>query len=211
MRPPIASPSGEPENVSDDDKSERVALGISICFRYGASALGRKIYKEMLTDLTSIAATLLVTTILTAIIHPVFGRTHSSQAIPFLQLWLFFFCIFPLSTILIVMPFAFFDARRAKTVILTPYGVTRCEGKKEVEIPWSSFFGITHWSGDVILTTLATSTVIPREAFASREETQEFVQIARELRKSRGAAWRDEWKGKVFGQKPENWRPNLPK
>lgn len=63
---------------------------------------------------------------------------------------------------------------------------------------------ILNWSGDVLLKTWASSIFIPREAFSSREEAREFLQIARQLHKTGGAAWRDEWKGKVFGKEAQN-------
>jgi len=74
--------------------------------------------------------------------------------------------------------------------------ISKSEGKLA---PWSDVTHIIEWGGDVFIIAHPIARNIAREDFNSREEAQEFVRIARELKQSNGAAWRREWNGRVFG------------
>lgn len=211
MRPPISSPFGEPETVPVANKSERIKQGASIRFQLVVFCLPRKSLKETLTEPILIAVTLILVTILTAILFPVTSTSRARSVLDstlastsFLELWVLLFLIVTMPLFFLMPLLSLFEVKREKTVILTSYGVSRYEGEKEIELSWPTHLMILNWSGDVLLKTWASGVFIPREAFTSREEAQEFVQIARELRKTGGSAWRGEWKGKVFGQKERN-------
>ena len=202
MRPPIASPFGEPENLSSGDQKERIGQGASLQFQLSAFCLPRRVIKEISTQPVSMATVLSVITIVTLILFPVVSRAFSVLgSLSFLQLWFLLFPILCFVFVLLVPLFYLPETQREKTVILTSYGVYQGEATKETEWSWPAFLFVVNWSGDVLLTTWTTQLFIPREAFVSPQEAQKFVQIARQLHKTRGAAWRDEWKGQRFGPK----------
>ena len=60
-------------------------------------------------------------------------------------------------------------------------------------------------NGDIFLSSFADGCFIPRETFKSREEALEFLSIARELKS--GAAWREQWSGRVFGVHSDDNNP----
>ncbi len=181
MRPPIPSPFGEIEKAPPANKGDRIANGASVSFRFSILCLPRKNLKEMVTEPISVGVVIIISTILTAILSPVFRPGTLS----FLELWILFLFGFPALAYFLMLPFFLFEVRRARTVILTPYGVSRWSGNKETELSWPAFLFIFLWLGDVIFSTFASSIFIPREAFASRQEACEFVQIARTSQNSR--------------------------
>jgi hypothetical protein len=168
--------------------------------------LFRKNFKESLVSPFVMLALLIGASIVTALLFPVFHRSHTTS--PFkpsvVELWtlsflaLSLFSIFLITGILLLL--TLLQSKHYRKTLLTPYGPVRLDKAKVVEIKWSTIFWIIRWSDDVLFCTFADATFIPREAFKSTQEAQEFVQIARELHTSRGASWRDEWNGKIFGR-----------
>jgi len=90
---------------------------------------------------------------------------------------------------------------RGKVPVITIERVgARFISKSEEKLaPWSDVTHIIEWGGDVFIIAHPLARNIAREDFASRDEAREFVRIARELKQTNGAAWRDEWNGRVFG------------
>lgn len=64
---------------------------------------------------------------------------------------------------------------------------------------WSQFIWVIECGGDLWLASLANGCFIPREAFASRAESHELARILRELKRSKGSSWQNEWNGRIFG------------
>lgn len=112
---------------------------------------------------------------------------------------LFFALLLPLLSYVLV-PLVL-SARGRVSAVLDDKGVhERFRGQLiPLSISWKRVLWVFDWGGDVCVVTIGGGCFIPREAFASREESHEFVQIARELKQSDGAAWRDKWNGRVFG------------
>lgn len=90
-------------------------------------------------------------------------------------------------------------SRGLSTTALTREGVFDVGSIWSYFIPWKRVLFVFNWGGDVAILTFGGGSVIAREAFASLEEAREFTRIARELHKTCGGAWRDDWKGRTFG------------
>lgn len=197
MRPPIPEPNGDVGSLTD----QQISQGIAVTYEMSFAALFRRNIKGTIGEAVSIPIILIVVSIVTAILLPVFHRPHAPR--PFLfsafEIWTLILLAFVPLVICISTVASLFQSKRSIKLVLTPYGIAWVYDSKTVEIRWPVFFGLMHWSGDVLLCAFATSAFIPREAFKSPEEAHEFVQIMRELHKSRGAAWREEWNGKTFG------------
>jgi hypothetical protein len=113
--------------------------------------------------------------------------------------------------VIVVINWAMLRARGLSVTALAREGVYDVGAFLSYSIVWKRVWFVFDWNGDVSLVTFAGGSLMPREAFASRPEAREFVKIARELHKTRGASWRAEWNGKTFGVLPEKERQNLPK
>ena len=74
---------------------------------------------------------------------------------------------------------------------------------RDIFFPWRKFTWLIKRNGDLWLVSFTDGCFIPREAFTSPEEAQEFTAIIRELKRTRGTVWRDKWNGRVFGIHPE--------
>jgi len=88
---------------------------------------------------------------------------------------------------------------KVPVITLERAGARFISKSEEKFAPWNDVTHIIEWGGDVFIIAHPIARNIAREDFNSLEEAREFVRIARELKQSNGAAWRDEWNGRVFG------------
>lgn len=139
------------------------------------------------------------------------STTKAMLVIPFLVLMeLFILPFVPLTFILsFIGNLIVCNTRGTVTITLNQTG---CREKFKgqltpLSIRWKRVQRVLEWKGDVCFVTFGGGCFIPREAFASREEAREFVALARGLKQTRGAAWRDEWNGRLFGYGVERNNP----
>lgn len=206
MNAPIASPDGKLEVPQTLVREGAVYIHA----RVSALATWRWVFKEfVLVPLGALSLLVLNLTllILVTILFIDYGHTISFWAL----LVITFGSVYALVYISNVVGYSLSFAKRNKTLILTTHSVIWRAKKKDISITWSRVMGVFFWSNDVLIVTFAGSTFIPRETFSSTKEAREFAQIARELSKSNGKSWRDEWNGKTFGIVPETAPLNLPK
>lgn len=199
MRPPLPEPNGDVGTWANNASLPSEA--VVVLYRMTFASVARQTLKEIFFSVPSILVMLAVPFIVTAILLPVFQRGHrppSSFEPTFLQLWV----LSSGSHLLISLPPAFLSyllQKKDRKLVLTPYGLAKHYKARVIETRWSSVLWIVSWNSDVLLCTFATQTFVPRGAFGSVQEAQEFIQIARQLHKSRGTAWREEWNGRIFG------------
>lgn len=98
-------------------------------------------------------------------------------------------------------------SQRRYTIRLASNRLTKTLGRRDVHFPWRKILRVVEFRGNVWFGSVIDGCFIPREAFDSREEAREFAAMARELKQTRGAAWRDKWNGRVFGQGVERNKP----
>jgi hypothetical protein len=171
--PPIASPHGAPQNDAlpfQPEQSPNESVSVSYGSMPSLQANARMTAKVMVSTPVCLLFELVALPIL-----------------PFLFLAAF------------LVNFAVLKPRGSTTTILNRDGLRERAKFLSLSISWKRVLWVFDWGRDVCVVTIGGGCFIPREAFASREESHEFVQIARELKQSGGAAWRDEWNGRVFG------------
>lgn len=118
------------------------------------------------------------------------------------HLILLFIGFLPFMVILIVHTLVTeLERLRGKVPVITleRAGARFISKSEEKFAPWSDVTHIVERGGDVFILAHPLARNIAREDFNSLEEAREFAQLARELKQSNGAAWRDEWNGRVFG------------
>jgi len=171
--PPIASPFGDSKPSEHQGKANPDApQGISVT--YGSMLSWRTVGRK-----TAKAMCLIPTCVLFELVA--------------LPVWPFSFLVAFLVNYAVLKP------RGPTTNILNRAGLHETAKPLGFTISWKRFLWMVEWGGDVCFSTIGGGCFIPREAFSSRDEAREFVRIARELKQSNGAAWRDEWNGRVFG------------
>ncbi len=118
-------------------------------------------------------------------------------------------CIIPLPIMIIVLEMALLStltrlcSRRRFDVEISAAGITKRYPNRNIFYPWRKFIWVVEPNGDLWLASPMAGCFIPREAFASREESHELALFLRELKHSDGAAWHEEWNGRLFGAQNE--------
>ncbi|RYX80847.1 hypothetical protein EON83_26785 [bacterium] len=202
--PPIASPHGRgiiPPAPQPEAKSIRVAINFSL------KALCRYIILESLTPLGFIlvvAFPLLVSLATTpTLARMTFLATGALTGI------LEFLVAF--ATVFLIIDAAIFGAglplglliricsKRRFQIHISEAGVSKYYPSRSIFFPWKKVIWVIERNGDLWLSSFLDGCFIPRESFASREQSHELANIIRELKTSRGATWRPEWNGRTFG------------
>ncbi|BCM91691.1 hypothetical protein IAD21_03566 [Abditibacteriota bacterium] len=196
LLPPLASPHGAgtfdfQEQQQPDSIRVIVALQFAAVCRYA-----------MLEWFTPLVTGLLLGCpfLMSLVVFPTEVRRSGIVA------WLLVFLLLFVVLVVLSAPLPLFIrlcSRRRFDIQISAAGLGKRYSRRNIFFPWSKFFWIIERGGDIWLASLMDGCFIPRECFASPEESHEFATIVRELKRTQGAAWHPEWNGRVFGVQTE--------
>lgn len=191
--PPIASPHGGSSFASaplEDEDLNRFCASVEVSLRPGA--LLRYALFELLMPITS--GMLGGAAFMFALVAREFSRSSVSLALLFVSHLAVFFL--PAALCLLLVRWC---SQRRYAIRLASNGLTKTLGRRDVLFSWRKIVRVVEFKGTVWIASIVDACFIPREAFASLEEAREFAAMARELKQTRSAAWRDEWNGRTLG------------
>ncbi len=202
--PPISSPHGEhtfPFAPKPDEKClrVRVELGFASSVRYT--------FCEWFTPF-NIGSPVAFALVASLLIFPIEVRRCGWAALPLM------FALVCVASVLFATPIALFCrlcSKRRFEIWIAPDGLWKRYPKRDIFFPWRKFFWILERGDDVWLATFIDGCFIPRESFSSDEERREFLAIVREIKRTHGSVWRDQWSGRTFGLQPDEGARSSPR
>lgn len=193
--PPIASPHGA-DTFPFAPRLDEKQVCIEVNLR--PAALVRYSVFEMLMPLSAgmSAGAAFLFTIVDFLLFPGIYRYFGWPCIPLV--FALHLAVFPL----LIVPFALcarLCSQRCFLMRVCATGVVKSLARRDIHFSWHKINRVTELRGDIWLGSLTDGCFILRDSFASRDEACEFVEIIRELKRTRGSVWRDKWTGRIFG------------
>ena len=102
----------------------------------------------------------------------------------------------------VILFFAALPQLKARDTVLTALyrdGIWDFTRPKTNYLAWNHILMLKSWGDDFFVVGWLNTVVVPREAFPTREQAREFANRAKDLRKTRGASWDENWNGQIWG------------
>jgi hypothetical protein len=183
MRPPISLPTGE---IIREEKPEFDAKERSISYQINTLSYCRLQIKSTVSNPYSYIFVVIVSIILAVIIFPINIRPLRGFSLwqSFSLITLGAFLGMVLSTSLILPLITFFQMifrGREETTLINEEGVYNTADKFPIAINWKRIKRITTWSGDVLIMNFGGGVLVPRHAFCTSQEAEDFAYAARQF------------------------------